>query len=308
MVVVFGSINVDLVARVDRLPRAGETVLGSSFASSPGGKGANQALAARRAGADVALHGAVGADAFAQTALAGLRREGVDLTGVMTVEASTGVALIDVDAKGENCITVVAGANAHARAAQLSDSKLGVTSTVVMQLETPLAEVATVAARARSLGARTILNAAPAARLPAALLSAIDALVVNQREATLIADVLEMPSGPTAFARAMTRKFQIAAIVTLGRRGAIAAAGDRRYQIPAPDVAVVDSVGAGDAFVGALAAALDRHASWPRALANAVAAGSLACTAHGAQEALPHIDAIESLAAGIELRIRSDHV
>jgi ribokinase len=279
VVVVFGSVNIDLVARVERLPRAGETVLATSFTTSPGGKGANQALAARRAGASVALYAAVGDDAFAATALANLRAEGVDLRGVATVNAPTGVAMIDVGAKGDNFITVAAGANADARAAMVPDSALGPDATVLLQLETPLRAVASVASRARARRARTILNAAPAARIPAALIAALDVLIVNQREAAVIANVLDLPSGPTAFARALSRKFAVATIVTVGRRGAIAAVGDSRYVVPAPQVDALDSVGAGDAFVGALAAALDRRNEWPRALASAVAAGSLAAAA-----------------------------
>jgi ribokinase len=306
VVVVFGSVNLDLVADVERLPRPGETVPGKAFRTSPGGKGANQALAARRAGAAVALYAAVGNDAFADSALAGVREAGVDVDGVLRTQAPTGVALIHVAAKGENCITVVAGANANAHAAMVPDSRLGAESVVVLQLETPLAAVAAVASRAHARRARVVLNAAPAARIPAAMIAALDVLVVNEREAAVIAEVLDMPSGPTAFARAVARKFQVAAVVTLGKRGAVAVAGNVRYRIPAPEVAVVDSVGAGDAFVGALAAALDRRAQWPRALAEAIAAGSLACTARGAQAALPAGAAIERLAGTIESRIQSD--
>ncbi len=306
MVIVFGSVNLDLVAAAERLPRAGETILGTSFAMNPGGKGANQALAARRAGADVALYAAVGDDAFAHAALARLRAEGVDLGGVVTDSAPTGVALIGVDAKGENCITVVPGANAHAHAAIVPDTALGPNTTVVLQLETSLKAVAGVASRAHARRARVLLNAAPAARLPVALIRALDVLIVNQREAAAIAGVLDAPTGPTAFARALTRRFGIATIVTLGKRGALAAFEERRYQIPSPEIAVVDSVGAGDAFVGVLAAALDRGAPWPRALAEAVAAGSLACTARGAQSALPKRAAIDKLASTIESHIRID--
>src|SRR5436190_3226660 len=141
MIVVFGSINIDLVATVERLPAAGETLRGRSFSMSPGGKGANQALAARRAGASVAMYGAVGRDPFAEPALALLREDGVDLANVRTVAAATGVALIHVDANGENAITVVAGANGHATADQVPDDALGASTIVIMQLETPLAEV-----------------------------------------------------------------------------------------------------------------------------------------------------------------------
>jgi ribokinase len=140
MIVVLGSINVDLIAGVQRLPHAGETLVGHSFSTSPGGKGANQALAARRAGARVALYGAVGRDAFAEPALALLRVDGVDVENVQSVDRATGIAMIHVDVNGENAITVVAGANARATAGQVAKEALGGSTTVVMQLEIPQAE------------------------------------------------------------------------------------------------------------------------------------------------------------------------
>jgi ribokinase len=303
VVVVFGSINLDFVARVDRLPQSGETVLGRWFGTSPGGKGANQALAARLAGADVALYAVVGNDALAIDALANLRAHGVDLGGIARAKTHTGVALISVDAKGENAIAVVAGANAQADASIVPDARLDPGAVVVMQLETPLAAVTAVATRAHERGARVLLNAAPAARLPLALFEAIDVLVVNRGEAAAIADALDMPPSPAAFARALSRRFDVAAIVTLGPRGAVAIVDQRCYRVPAPAVDVVDAVGAGDAFVGALASALDRGAPWPRALAEAVAAGTLACTSSGAQTSLPSREAIGRLASDVEARM-----
>ena len=196
MIVVFGSINVDLVAHVARLPHPGETVTADSFASHPGGKGANQALAARRAGAEVALIGAVGNDGFAAAALQSLEDAAVDLTRVRRVDAPTGIALIHVESSGENCITIVAGANASADAAQVPDELLAVDTTVVMQLEVPLPAVCALAARAHQRGARTILNAAPSHALPADLLESLDALIVNETEATAIAAALPAPALP----------------------------------------------------------------------------------------------------------------
>jgi ribokinase len=303
MIVVFGSINLDLVARVARLPRPGETIAGASFATLPGGKGANQALAARRAGAQVALAGAVGTDVFAPMALAGLVSAGVDLAWVRRVEAPTGVALIHVDAQGENAITVVPGANAHAAAAPIPDASLGSGTTLVMQLEVPLAAVGEAAARARKCGARIMLNAAPAQELPAATLSTLDILVVNEHEAATLAGGLGVPATPEDFATAIHRHFECCAIVTLGADGALALAEDRLLHAAALAVDAVDTTGAGDAFTGALAAALDRGAAWPRALAEGVAAGSLACLRPGAQSALPAAAAISELARSIEPRV-----
>src|SRR3954471_103186 len=193
MIVVFGSVNVDLVARVQQLPRAGETLAGRSFAMLPGGKGANQALAARRAGGDVTLFGCVGRDeAMDSIALRELVRDGVDLTGVRKIDAAPGVALIHVDDHGENCITVIAGANAHARASQVQDAMLTAGTTVLMQLEVPVHEVAALARHARQRGARVILNAAPAAMLPLELFDDVDVLVLNELEAKRLAGSVDV--------------------------------------------------------------------------------------------------------------------
>jgi ribokinase len=305
MIVVFGSINLDLVARVARLPRPGETLTGESFATLPGGKGANQALAARRAGADVAMAGVVGTDAFAVVALAALIEAGIDLTRVRRSDTPTGVALIHVDGGGENCITVVPGANTSADPVAIPDTLLGPGTTIVMQLEVPLEAVGEIARRARARHARVVLNAAPARHLPATLLASVDVLVVNETEAVAVAVTADVPAMPEAFAAAIFRRFGCATVVTLGAQGALAVEGGRLLRVAAPGVRVVDTTGAGDAFTGALAAALDRGAAWPRALAEGVAAGSLACTSAGAQAALPRADAIHRLAATVESSLAS---
>jgi ribokinase len=292
MIVVFGSINLDLTARVPHLPRAGETQLGFDFSANSGGKGANQALAARRAGSVVALYGAVGRDTFAGPALALLRQDGVDIDGVKTLDASTGVALIHVDGDGQNTITVVSGANGLVDAASVPASALGPASIVLMQLETPCAEVTPLAKRTRAGGGRVVLNAAPAEPLAPELLSQVDVLVVNESEAA----TLGRSNSPAEFAAAFAARFGSAVVVTLGANGLIAASRDAQLRLPAPKVTVVDTVGAGDALVGALAAALDRGTAWPRALREGLAAGSLACTRAGAQTALPWRDEIAALA------------
>ena len=297
MIIVFGSVNLDLVARVARLPQPGETITGSHFATLPGGKGANQALAARRAGAKVAMAGAVGDDPFAGDALSGLAAAGVDLGWVRRATASTGVALIHVDAAGQNAITVIPGANAEARADTVPDAGLIRGNTLLLQLEIPLNAVCDVAARAKRGGARVILNAAPATELPAGLLAAVDVLIVNAIEAATLAAALGMPSAPEDFAAAMHERHGMSVIVTRGAHGALAAADNTLFTIAAPAVDVIDTTGAGDAFAGVLAAAFDRGAPWPEALAQATAAGSLACTARGAQAALPHGAAIRDAAA-----------
>ena len=300
MILVFGSINLDLVARVARLPRPGETLAGESFAALPGGKGANQALAARRAGAEVTLVGAVGDDAFAASALERLEAAAVDLSRVRRVDAPTGVALIHVGEHGENCITVIAGANAQVEPSTVADDLLGPGTTVILQLEVPLPAVLDLALRAHARGARVILNAAPPRPLPPALMSSLDVLIVNEIEAAAIAITVDVRAMPEAFAAGVYRRFGCATVVTLGAQGALAVADGVMLRAAAPSVHVVDTTGAGDAFTGALAAALDRGFAWAGALAAGVAAGSLACTAAGAQTALPSGSAIARLAATVE--------
>ena len=294
MVVVFGSINLDLVTRVARFPAAGETVGAESFATYPGGKGANQALAAARAGARVRLYGAVGTDAFADAALALLAGDDVDLDGIVRAAAATGCATILVDASGENCIAVAAGANALADPEGVTDGVLGPDVVVVLQQEVPSTANAALIARARRCGARIVLNAAPARPLSLELLRQVDVLVVNETEAAALATQHGWPATAHAFAAAaiavVAPNFVI--VVTQGKDGALAAAGADTIRVHAPDVDVVDTTGAGDAFVGALAAAIDARAPLEDALRAAVVAGSLACTAAGAQSALPRREAI----------------
>ena len=296
MIVVFGSINLDLTATIDRLPNAGETRTGDSFSMTPGGKGANQALASRRAGSNVAMYGAVGRDAFADSALALLRADGVDVSTVRVVDGPTGVALIHIDANGENAITVVAGANAQASADWVPDSALDSATIVVMQLEVPLCEVEALTRRAHAAGSRVILNGAPARRLSAELLGKIDVLVVNEIEAGTLSGALDIAAAPMEFVSQYRARFGRDAVVSLGSRGLVATSSTGAIAVAAPNLNIVDTVGAGDALVGALAAALDRKTPWMRALEEAVAAGSLACTQAGAQPSLPQRDAIAALA------------
>ncbi|MEO8345390.1 MAG: ribokinase [Betaproteobacteria bacterium] len=295
MVVVFGSINLDLVAQVDRIPVAGETLAGRTFGTAPGGKGANQALAAKRAGAQVRMFGAVGRDAFAADVLANLEAGGVDLSGVIATELPTGVALIHVDARGENAITVIAGANGNVSAEQVPDALLEPETTLVLQLEVLRFEIERLVRRTRS--ARVILNAAPAMALPEELLRRVGTLIVNETEAAAIGVAIGLPTTPNAFAQAASARFGNAVVVTLGARGALAVCDKQAISITAPATTVVDTTGAGDALVGAFAAALDRGTSLREALAEGVAAGTLACGHFGAQAGMPAQDAIRVLAA-----------
>lgn len=289
MILVFGSTNVDVVVPVPSLPQPGETVLGGDYALLPGGKGANQALAACRAGASVSLAGAVGDDEmFAATALAGLHAGGVDLALVRRVAGPTGCALIMVEAGGENLIAVASGANRAVAAAQVPEAALRPGATLLCQMEVPAAENRALIARARAAGLRVVLNLAPAAPEDPVPLADIDILVANRGEAaTLGAD-------PAALAARLRR----ALIVTEGAAGSTAfLAGGGQIRTPALAIAPVDMTGAGDTFVGVLAAGLDQGLALAPALRRASAAAGLACLATGAQSAMPDAAAIEKAAA-----------
>jgi len=281
MIVVFGSINVDLVVPVPRLPRAGETVLGGDYALLPGGKGANQALAAHRAGAEVVLAGAVGADSFAGIALDLLRGDGVDTRLVRVVEQPTGFAAIMVSSEGENTIAVAPGANASARSDQVPDELLSAVTTLVAQMEVPPSETAMLIRRLRTRGGYSLLNLAPALPIDIALLGEIDLVVANEGETT--------GSDPEQLARRLRQGL----VVTRGAAGALAILRDGiRIEVPALAIEPVDTTGAGDTFVGVLAAALDLGSTLETALRRASAAAGLACLARGAQTAMPNGAAI----------------
>lgn len=304
MIVVFGSINADLVVAVPRLPGPGETVVGPDHQVFAGGKGANQALAAKRAGGDVRFVGAVGSDALADAALVNLKAEAVDLAGLQTLEGATGLAMIAVAADGENQICVASGANRRAEAAWIEPALKADTRFLLMQLELPLKAVLDATRLARTRGIAVILNAAPADDVRAEALAAADILVVNESEAAALADVMGIDPGSEAFARACIANGCRLAVVTLGAKGCLAHDGDKLMRVASPQVAVTDTTGAGDAFTGALAAALDRGAATEQALREAVAAGALACTETGAQTSLPTKMAIAELAESLRAEIR----
>ena len=284
MILVFGSINIDIIVPVPQLPRPGETVLGGDYRLLPGGKGANQALAARRAGAEVKMAGAVGRDAFAAAALECLRHDGVDLALVRRVERPTGCAAIMVGEDGENLIAVASGANVEVVAEAVPDDLLSPGTILLCQMEVPIAETAALIRRAARGGARSILNLAPAMHIETELLDDIDLLVANAAEAATLG------GDPAAIARRLRQGF----VVTHGAAGSTAFLADgRRLDIPALAIDVVDTTGAGDTFVGVLAAGLDHRLALDIALRRASAAAGLACRAHGAQTAMPDAAAID---------------
>jgi ribokinase len=278
-VVVVGSLNHDVTVLADRRPDGGETVLGHSVATASGGKGANQAVAAARAGARVAMVGCVGADAAGEALLAGLRAAGVETAGVRKLDdTSSGTALIVVDAAGENSIVVVPGANARLSADDV-ERALGEQSPVVLaQLEVPEEAVAA-AARA---AARFVLNASPVRPLPAALLEAADPLIVNAGEAAAITGADD--ADPATLAAAALALGVRSIVVTLGARGARWTTPEWSIERPAPAVGVVDTTGAGDVFAGTLAAQLSHGFEPESALDAAVHAGAEAVQWRGAQD------------------------
>jgi ribokinase len=296
MIIVFGSLNVDLVTPVERLPGAGETVLGPRYALHPGGKGANQALAACRAGAEVTMVGALGRDGFAEIALGLLAEDGVGLSHVARVEAPTGAAFIAVDAAGHNQIVVAAGANALARADAVEILKPGEGDLLLLQREVPEDECLRAARAMRAGGGRVILNLAPAGEPTPELLALTDILIVNEHEALILAGSLGWAeTEPDAIAQRIDGERGIACIVTLGAAGAVGWHGGVRRRLEAPVVEAVDTVAAGDSFVGAFAAALQAGFGFSGALQRGLAAGSLACTVAGAQPSVPQREAIEAL-------------
>lgn len=302
MIVVIGSINLDLIASVDRLPGPGETVRGSGFATAPGGKGANQALAAARAGAKVRMVGAVGKDSFAGEALALLRDGKIDLSGVGETFASTGTALIMVGADGENVIAVVPGANDSVVPGDLSKAFLKSGDVVLLQLEIPLQTVEAALDAARTAGAITVLNTAPFHSDAAGFLGKADYLVANETEFDLYGEALSLsgrdrPARMRDYAARTGRTI----VVTLGPDGVLAATPDDLLMVPALKITPLDTVGAGDTFCGYFAAGLAAGLPLDQALARAAAAGSLACLKAGAQPAIPlarDVDAALQKSAG----------
>ena len=288
MIVVFGSINLDLTFPLNALPGPGETRLGPTLRTGSGGNGANQALAARRDGAAVALAGAVGRDAFAGPALANMQASGIDLSRVVRLDAPTGCAAICTDPAGRNQIAVAAGANRLARASQVEDALLTPATILVLQMECDPDETAALVHRARARGARILLNLAPAAPLPGDALRLVNLLIVNEHEAAWL-------GAPDA--AALHRTLGVGVIRTMGGAGAeYAVAGDAGHVL-APAVNAIDSTGAGDCFAGVLAAGLDRGVLLPDAMRRACCAAALACTRPGAQNALPDAAEIDACLA-----------
>jgi len=290
-VVVVGSANVDMVVTTSRLPRRGETVIGGTFARHLGGKGANQAVAAARAGASVAFIGAVGHDADGDESLAALAAEGIDVSGVVRVDARTGVAIIAVGADGENQIVVAPGANALLSATAASLATLAAGPGVMLTcFEIPMDCVAAAVRAAHRLGLQAIVNPAPAAALPDEVLAPGAILTPNEDELLTLSGSSNVESGVTKLIEAGAR----AVAVTLGARGALLAEGERRRTVAARPAEVVDATGAGDTFSGVLAAWLAGGSDLDAAVEAATCAAGLAVSRPGARDGMPNRSMIEA--------------
>ncbi|KUN82369.1 ribokinase [Streptomyces griseoruber] len=292
---VVGSANADLVIGVDRRPAAGETVLGSDLATHPGGKGANQAVAAARLGARTALLARVGDDAHGRLLGDSLRAAGVDTAGILTGGAPTGVALITVDPSGDNSIVVSPGANSRLSPADVraAGSLFRAARVVSAQLEIPL-ETVVETVRSLAPGSRFVLNPSPPRPLPAEVLAACDPLIVNEHEARVVLGDLAGPE-PEDWARELLALGPRSVVVTLGARGALVADADGTARIPAVRVAAVDTTGAGDAFTAALAWRLGLGEPPAVAAAYAARVGAAAVTKEGAQVSFPTAEEVDAL-------------
>ncbi|MCC7390246.1 MAG: ribokinase [Phycisphaerales bacterium] len=299
-VCIVGSVNMDLVVRAPRLPAPGETIAGGPFKTFPGGKGANQAVAAARMGAAVSFVGRLGTDAYGTELRSVLSREGVDITALRaTAGESSGVALITVaEGSGENTIVVVGGANAKLTAADIQGVSgfIRLADVLLMQLEVPVETAAAAAGIAHLSGRKVLLNAAPARDVPDELLGSIDVLIVNAVEAAHLAGVKAerslLESDPVGTARLLLERGPGAVVVTLGPAGALVAEGDAVRRVRSIEVEAVDTVGAGDAFCGCLAAMLAEGKSLVDAARVGCVAGALAATKAGAIPSLPQREAV----------------
>jgi ribokinase len=297
-IVVVGSSNTDMIVKLSHLPKPGETVSGGAFSTAAGGKGANQAVAAARAGAEVRLVARVGDDSFGEQAIAGFVGDGIDVSHVVRNPAApSGVALIFVDDGGENCIAVAPGANATLTPEDVDAAKELITGAdvMVMQLETPIESVERAAALAREHGVRVILNPAPARPLNDELLANVSILTPNESEAELLTGIqVEDDESAAAAARALVARGVDTVILTLGSRGAYVYEAGSGELVPGFEVEAVDTTAAGDVFNGSLAVGLAEGKPLTEAVRFANAAAALSVTKLGAQPSAPTRSEIES--------------
>ena len=288
MLTVFGSIIIDNIYSAPSLPRPGETVLADALFVGPGGKGANQAVAAARVGAEVAMVGSIGSDAARHISMQAFAAAGVEVSGIEIDEGPTGSAAVMVDTDGSNAICVAPAANRRTSAMQMTNAIWDQTTTLLMQMEIRFGEIEAAIFEARRRDIRNILNLAPAAPLGLEALRALDILIVNEIELAMLASQLELNGDShEAMTRLAADTLDIAVVVTLGERGALCVSGESLLRAPALAIDPVDTTGAGDAFCGVFAASLDAGLDLEEALRRGCVAGSLACLKTGAQESLP---------------------
>lgn len=297
-VLVFGSLNMDLAVRVPRVPEAGETLQARSLLQTPGGKGANQAVACARLGAKVAMVGRVGDDAFGLALKAALEADGVDTGAVATDAAPTGVALIMVDDGAQNRIALVPGANASVSVEDARQLRplLEHANLVSLQLEVPMPAVCEAAAQARASGCTVLLNPAPARPLPDALWKLVDILVLNETEAALLGGLeVRDIAGAAQAAELLRRRGPAQVILTLGSQGAVVASAEGCRHFAALSVQAIDTTAAGDTFIGALCAALAQGAGLDVGISLGIQAAAVCVTREGAQISMPHRDELAAM-------------
>ena len=291
MILVFGSINADFFLNVKSLPRPGETVLCPSYTFYPGGKGANQAVAAARLGAEVMFAGSVGKDPYGAQVLKSLREVGINLNRVNSKGTTTGTAFVVVEEDGENQIVVASGANLETCSNQIKDSDLSLCTHIVLQLEVPLKEIEDIIFRAKAAGCKIILNYAPANVIQPTAIECCDYLIMNEIEAnSLFGQKKEVED----YAIKFSKRFDAECIITLGPKGSLLATREGLYKIDALEVEAIDTVGAGDMFVGAFSAGLFKGECTTKSLQRATVASGLACKFNGAQPSLVTPQLVES--------------
>jgi ribokinase len=298
-VIVFGSLNMDLVARVPRMPAPGETLIGQSFLVNPGGKGANQAVASARQGATVHMVGRVGEDAFADQLRDALASQQVDHDDVRTAAGhSTGVAVIMVDDSAQNCITVLPGANdaVTVEDADALGERVRRASMLLLQLEVPMLSVVRAAAVAHAAGCTVLLNPAPAQPLPPELWRTVDILVVNESEAAMLTRMRSVtPANAHEAAALLRRQGPSHVLVTLGADGVVYGTQAGTQHFAARPARAVDTTAAGDTFIGALSAMLVEGRSMDDAIRHAIGAATICVTRSGAQASIPTRAEVDAL-------------
>lgn len=305
-ILVVGSLNADLVARAPRFPQPGETISGEDLRVIPGGKGANQAVAAARLGANVSMLGRVGNDNFGDFLLENLKQNRVDSSLVQRDDSSTGTAIIIVDSNGQNSIVLSAGANGNVSIADVDNSPFTNYQLLLLQLEIPLPAVLRAAQRAKENNVRVILNPAPAQQLPDELIALADYIIPNETELSLLTSqkIEDIPSAESA-ARDLLRRGARNVIVTLGSKGALLVNAETSKQIHTFKVEVVDTTAAGDAFIGGFATSLLENKSLEEAVRFGCACGALATTKFGAQPSLPMKEEVEKIISTSSASLRT---